>query len=493
MWRPPNSRKHTVEETRWPDAVEAQESALFSPVSMGATRLKQRTWVPAMVPWRATHEGYVTDALLDWYGRFASGRPGAIVIEATGVRDIPSGPLLRIGDDRFIPGLKRLVQRVQEASQGETRLLIQLIDFLRVRRRPAADVFFKRFFAVTHQHRTRLVSVTQDKSWLDADPDLIKSFLRASVDEIQDRVLHKRELEALRFGQREHVSDTDLDHIRTLPQRLPDLFASAATRAQVAGFDGIELHYAHAYTMASFLSRTNTRLDGYGGDLKGRLRCPMEVFEAVRKAVGESYPVGCRYLVDEVIDGGNDVTDAQKIGLAFAQAGMDFLSLSKGGKFDDARQPKVGEAVYPYTGQSGYECMPTIYSDDQGPFYRNIDMMASVRRFIRDKGHQTPIVVAGGINDFDGAEAILQNGQGDIIAAARQSLADPDWFLKMSTGQGHLIRRCKFTNYCEALDTRHKEVTCQLWDRIQIHEPGVILSADGKRRLCAPKWDPEDH
>jgi 2,4-dienoyl-CoA reductase-like NADH-dependent reductase (Old Yellow Enzyme family) len=208
--------------------------------------------------------------------------------------------------------------------------------------------------------------------------------------------------------------------------------------------------------------------------------------------VGESYPVGCRYLVDEVIEGGNDVDDAQRIGLAFAEAGMDFLSLSKGGKFDDARQPKVGAAVYPYTGPSGYECMPTVYGDERGPFYRNIKLMASVRRAIRKHGYQIPIVVAGGINDFEGAEAILQNQHGDIIGAARQSLADPDWFLKMSTGHGKTIRRCKFTNYCEALDTRHKEVTCQLWDRVQITEPGIGLSADGKRRLCAPLWEAED-
>ena len=61
-----------------------------------------------MVPWRATEDGFVTDDVLDWYERFAKGRPGGLVIEATGIRDVPSGPLLRIGHDRFIPGLKRV-------------------------------------------------------------------------------------------------------------------------------------------------------------------------------------------------------------------------------------------------------------------------------------------------------------------------------------------------------------------------------------------------
>ncbi|HKC87581.1 MAG TPA: NADH:flavin oxidoreductase, partial [Blastocatellia bacterium] len=94
-----------MSETRWPSAEEAAASMLFSQICVGHVTLESRTWVPAMVPWRATEEGFVTQNILDWYGRFAEGRPGAIVVEATGVRDIPSGPLLRIGHDRFIPGL----------------------------------------------------------------------------------------------------------------------------------------------------------------------------------------------------------------------------------------------------------------------------------------------------------------------------------------------------------------------------------------------------
>ena len=78
--------------------------------------------MPAMVPWRATDEGFVTPENLDWYRRFAQGKPGVLVVEATGVRDIPSGPLLRIGDDRFIPGLQQLVEVVREASRIISRI-----------------------------------------------------------------------------------------------------------------------------------------------------------------------------------------------------------------------------------------------------------------------------------------------------------------------------------------------------------------------------------
>ena len=72
--------------------------------------LEQRTSVPAMVPWRAPDDGFVTEDVIAWYRRFAEGRPGAIVVEATGIRDVPSGPLLRIGSDGNIAGLQRLVE-----------------------------------------------------------------------------------------------------------------------------------------------------------------------------------------------------------------------------------------------------------------------------------------------------------------------------------------------------------------------------------------------
>ena len=95
-------------------------------------------------------------------------------------------------------------------------------------------------------------------------------------------------------------------------------------------------------------------------------------------------------------------------------------------------------------------------------------------------------MVAGGINAFERAERLLRNKSGDIVAAARQSLADPDWFKKMREGRGSDISRCIYTNYCEALDNRHMEVTCQLWDRTELDAPEVTLSRDGKRRLTPP-------
>jgi dimethylglycine catabolism A len=488
MWHPPEAIRYRLPETTWPTREQAAQSQLFQPLQVGNLRLTSRTWVPAMVPWRATAEGIVTKDNIDWYRRFAQGRPGAIVVEATGIRDIPSGPLLRIGHDRFIPGLRDLVQAVKEASDGETRLFIQLIDFLAVKRRPEREKYFMRFLTISPEHRERLATATNDTSWLTQPETLVRQWLNEAAEETLDRVLSERELEALRYGYRERVTDIELAHIQELPTVLPATFAAAAARARQAGFDGVELHYAHAYTMSSFLSARNNRADGYGQTLAGRVRLPLEVYHAVRQQVGSDYTVGVRFLGEEVIAGGTTLTEASYFGAQFAQAGFDFLSISKGGKFEDAKQPKVGHAVYPYTGQSGYECMPTVNSDARGPFGRNVYLANQIKQTVNTAGYQTPVITAGGISTFELAETILQQNQADIIALARQALADPDWFIKVRGGRGEAIRRCEFTNYCEGLDQMHKQVTCKLWDRLQLNDPDSSRSNDGRRRLIAPLW-----
>ena len=281
----------------------------------------------------------------------------------------------------------------------------------------------------------------------------------------------------------------DKPHIRELPRALPGIFADAAARAERAGFDGVELHYAHAYTMASFLSALNDRPDRYGGSLANRARLPLEVFRAVRARVGSEFVVGIRYLSEECIAGGSGIEDAVHFAAAFARAGADYLSVSRGGKFEDAEQPPVALAAYPYTGQSGWECMPTVIGDERGPFGRNVPPTARIRKAVRDAGFEAPVVVSGGIYGFDQAEGILARGEADIVGAARQSLADPDWFRKIRQGRGAEVRRCVFTNYCEALDQKHRQVTCKLWDRVGLDEPGIRRSPDGVRRLTAPAWE----
>ncbi len=484
MWKPPEKIKHLPNPGKWPDREEVQKALLYQPINIGHKVLNERSWIPAMVPWRSTDEGIVTDEVIEWYRRFAQGKPGAIVVEATGIRDIPSGPLLRIGHDRYIEGLTKLVDAVRVASEGKTKLFIQIIDFLAMNRRPDPSKYFARYLKITNEHKTALGA----EHWQE---DKIRDHLSTLNDEDLEKVLNERELESLRLGHRDRVTDVELDRIKELPQTLPILFSDAAERAKKAGFDGVELHYAHAYTMASFLSARNTRPDGYGGRKENRIRLPLEVFEAVRKRVGDDYLVGCRFLSEDCIDGGSNLEDACYFGKQFARAGMDFRSRTRGRKFEDALQPKIGGAVYPYTGPSGYECMPQFMSDEKGPYGRNVEPANEIRKVIREAGYDTPVVVAGGIHSFEQAEGILQAGKADIIGMARQTLADPDWFRTVRKGKGEEIRVCKYTNYCEGLDQKHKVVTCQLWDRIGLDSDNVPKTPDGKRRLTAPEWKNE--
>jgi 2,4-dienoyl-CoA reductase-like NADH-dependent reductase (Old Yellow Enzyme family) len=133
--------------------------------------------------------------------------------------------------------------------------------------------------------------------------------------------------------------------------------------------------------------------------------------------------------------------------------------------------------------------MPTVRSDERGPFGRNAAAVRAVRQAVRAARHRTPVVLSGGVSTFEQAEGLLRDGAADIVASARQSLADPDWFRKLRLGHGGEVRRCVFTNYCEGLDQVHKPVTCKLWDHVHLDD-GAPLTPDGRRRLVAPAWEP---
>jgi 2,4-dienoyl-CoA reductase-like NADH-dependent reductase (Old Yellow Enzyme family) len=133
--------------------------------------------------------------------------------------------------------------------------------------------------------------------------------------------------------------------------------------------------------------------------------------------------------------------------------------------------------------------MPQYISDEQGPFGRNVGPGSVIRHTIRERGLDTPVVIVGGIHNFEQAEGLLQNNKADIVGFARQAMADPDWFEKVRLGLGEEVRLCIYSNYCEGLDQKHKQVTCNLWDRMDVDEPGVRKSIDGKRRMLAPRWN----
>jgi 2,4-dienoyl-CoA reductase-like NADH-dependent reductase (Old Yellow Enzyme family) len=239
-----------------------------------------------------------------------------------------------------------------------------------------------------------------------------------------------------------------------------EAYGAAAARARACGFDGVELHMAHAYTLSSFLSRLNPRRDAYGGTLENRLRLPVRVIERVRASVGEDFAVGIRFLGEECIRNGYTPVEAGPIAVRLARAGADYISLSAGGKFEDARHIP-GEPLYPYTGYSGDRCMPGSNYPDGANLY----IPEAVRACVRAAGLATPIVAAGKIGTLELAEKVIARGQGDMIGMARALLADPDLPKKWEAGREASVVRCVYGNVCKALDENFRRVDCTLWPK----------------------------
>ena len=380
---------------------------LFEPLAIKGMVLPNRVMVPAMVTRLADEEGWVTQDILDRYVRYAEGEVGLIVVEAMAIHQSKSGPLLRISDDKFIPGLAELTKRVHDTSAS--KVVPQIIHFMKIS----------------------------------------KSGWRQTVDMLS-------------------LDDIDL---------IVEQFGDAVRRAREAGFDGAELHSAHAYTLSSFLSRRNARKDEYGGTLEGRLRLIGRVMENVRRKVGDDFPVGIRIVADEFIKDGYTTSESKLIALRLAQLGFDFLSLSVGGKFEDAiHQP--GHILVPYSGYSGDRCMP-------GNWYPNglhANLAGEIKSFLNAKGCAIPVAGAGKLSDPVEAERVLADGSMDFVGIARGLLADPDWVKKVRNGQADRLIHCDSCNVCKHLDGTHKKVICFLWPR-----PGLQAPADDPA-AAAPAW-----
>ena len=284
--------------------------------------------------------------------------------------------------------------------------------------------------------------------------DLCARVHDAGPSKVVPQIIHF--LKISRSGWRQTVDMLSLEEI----DAIVDAYGAAAVRARECGFDGVELHMAHAYTLSSFLSRLNPRKDEYGGTLANRLRLPLRVIRRVRERVGDDFTVGVRFVGDECIRNGYTTLDAGPIAIELARAGVDYVSLSAGGKFEDARVIE-GEPLYPYTGYSGDRCMPgSAYPDGA-----NLYIPEAVRASLRAAGLDTPVVAAGKLGSLALAEKVVERGQGDLVGMARALLADPDLPNKWRTGREDAVVRCLYGNVCKALDESFRRVDCTLWPK----------------------------
>ncbi|MBP1642935.1 MAG: yqjM [Acidobacteria bacterium] len=192
-------------------------------------------------------------------------------------------------------------------------------------------------------------------------------------------------------------------------ERVREAFVAAARRADEAGFDWLELHFAHGYLLSSFLSPlANFREDRYGGSLANRMRYPLEVFGAVRAAWPTAKPMSVRISATDWFEEegrGTTLEDSVALARELRDAGCDVIDVSSGGNSPDSR-PDFGRMY-------------------QVPFAERIRFEAGVR-----------VMAVGGIMDADHANTVLGAGRADLVAIARAHLADPHLTLRAASRYG---------------------------------------------------------
>lgn len=320
-------------------------AGLFTPLETVKLQLKNRIVMPPMANYLCPESGEMNDALIEHYNRRAEAAVALLIVEHSYVR--PDGRAnkkqLGIHDDAMVPGLKRLVDEVH--------------------RRGA-----KTGIQITHAGSNTSAAVL-------GRPPLAPSAVPhpAGGGEMP-----------------QELSTADM-------AALKEAFAAAARRAKEAGFDMVEIHCAHGYLLNQFFSPlTNRRTDEYGGSFEKRLRFPLEVVEAVRRAVGEDYCVFCRFGADDRMPGGLTTEDARRAAPALVEAGVDVLDLSGG--LCGARLDGGGFFVY-------------------------------LAEAVKPAVH-VPVLVTGGLGDPVLANAVIAEGKADLVGIGRALLADPEWALK---------------------------------------------------------------
>ncbi len=184
-------------------------------------------------------------------------------------------------------------------------------------------------------------------------------------------------------------------------------FVAAANRAEVAGFDLLELHMAHGYLLSSFLSPlTNRRADSHGGELAARARFPLEVFDACRAVWPQSKPLSVRISATDWADGGFTADDAVAFARMLAARGADLLDVSSGQVWPQQR-PEYGRSY-------------------QTPFADRIRNEVGI-----------PTVAVGAISSHEDVNTIILSGRADLCALARPHLYDPYWTLHAAAEQGY--------------------------------------------------------
>jgi 2,4-dienoyl-CoA reductase-like NADH-dependent reductase (Old Yellow Enzyme family)/thioredoxin reductase len=371
------------EARRWvsSDLPEDDVERLFEPVRIGSVVVPNRFVMSAMGTRFADPDGQITDRQIAYYEARARGGVGSIVAEGSSVH--PSGTSYankpRLYDTRLAPGLQRLAGAIRA---GGAVAGIQLMHSgrhgsPRVRTGDALSPSG----TSSHLQDSGSRAMTEDEIWM-----------------------------------------------------LVEAFASAATRANEAGFELLEIHAAHGYLLHDFLSpASNRREDGWGGDGVARARFLVEVIKAVKKAVGDGPAVSARLSCSDFADGGITPDDAALTASLAEQAGADAILISGGNN-------------------ENIEWMiPPVFM----PLGLYLDQAAAIRQRIG-----IPVGVVGRIATPQIAARAVGEGAADLVFLGRALLADPDYVHKVAGRDTRPIRPCIACNECIAQHIRREPILC---------------------------------
>ena len=345
-------------------------SPLFSPIDLRSMHLENRIVVSPLAQFMAEGNGNATDWHLMHLGNLALSGASLLIAEATAVeqRGANTHNYLGLWSDANEQALKRVVDFCRTLSP--IKLGIQL------------------------HHAGRKGSV-------------VKPWEGMTQIDIADGGWPLISASSLPYEARKNPVEAPNEQGLA---RIKSLFVESARRSARIGFDVIELHYGHGYLMHSFMSPlSNLRQDRYGGDLEGRMRFPLEVFQAVRRIWPEERPIGVRISATDWTEGGWDIADSIEFSRALKELGCDYVALSSGGL---SPEQKI----------------------TAGPAYQ-VPFSEHVRR---ETGITT--LAVGLLHDPKLAESVLIEGKADLVAIGRGMMADPRWPWRAAKALGEKMR-----------------------------------------------------
>ena len=328
---------------------------LFEPYTLKGVQIRNRLVVPAMGTNLGNEDGTVSQRLIDYYAARARGGFGLIVVEGVAVN--PTGMCIpnegHFWDDANIPGMRKLVDAIH--AEGAKTLL-----------------------QIHHAGRQ-----TNPANIGGLQP-IAPSRIACPVDNVLPREIPTEEV-----------------------YRLVEDFGNAALRAKKAGFDGVDIHGAHGYLIAQFMSgHANKRTDEFGGTFEGRMRFPLLIVRSVREKCGDDFIIGFRMSYDEKVPGGRTLEESLVVAHQLEEAGVDLLDVS----------------IMTYAS--------TEYMSANGALPNGYNQFATEK--IRSSVG-IPVIAVGRITPAMGDD-MLRTGKADFIAMGRGSLAEPALPAKLREG-----------------------------------------------------------